>query len=103
MATTSKETARWNLSINKETDIAVRTFLARSGFKKGDLSAFVEEAVRWRVWDQTLQEARDGFGDLSPDDVASLADEAIASVRAEMVAEGAAAPYMAKRKSAKRK
>jgi hypothetical protein len=40
---------RWNIKISKDTDIAVRSFLARAGFKKGDLSKFVEEAVRWRV------------------------------------------------------
>lgn len=39
---------RWNLSISEETDRAVRTFLTRSGGKKGDLSRFVSEAVRRR-------------------------------------------------------
>ena len=29
---------RWNLSIQDETDRKVRVFLARTGFKKGDLS-----------------------------------------------------------------
>ena len=37
---------RWNLSIPEQTDRAVRTFLARTGDKKGDLSRFVDEAVR---------------------------------------------------------
>ena len=37
---------RWNLSIPEQTDRAVRTFLARTGGKKGDLSRFVDEAVR---------------------------------------------------------
>jgi len=80
MASPIKETTRWNLSIAKETDIAVRTFLAQTGFKKGDLSRFVEESVRWRVLDQTTQEARQGFADLSGEDAQTLADEALASV-----------------------
>jgi len=40
---------RWNLSIPDETDRLVRTHLARTGMKKGDLSAFVDEAVRSTV------------------------------------------------------
>jgi len=37
---------RWNLVIPEKTDRAVRTYLARTGGKKGDLSKFVDEAVR---------------------------------------------------------
>lgn len=37
---------RWHLSISEQTDRAVRSFLARTGGKKGDLSRFVDEAVR---------------------------------------------------------
>jgi len=39
---------RWNITIPEKTDRAVRTFLARTGGKKGDLSRFVDEAVRKR-------------------------------------------------------
>lgn len=88
MADPVRETTRWNLSISRDTDIAVRSFLARTGFKKGDLSNFVEEAVRWRVFDQTVQEARQGFSTLDEDEAATLLDEALQSVRAEMLAEG---------------
>ena len=40
---------RWNLSVSEETDRTVRMFLARNGGKKGDLSRFVDEAVRRRA------------------------------------------------------
>ena len=46
---------RWNLSIPDETDRTVRTYLARTGMKKGSLSAFVDEAVRSRVFELTVQ------------------------------------------------
>lgn len=46
--------ARWNLVISEDTNILVRSFLAQRGAKKGDLSAFVEEAVRLRVLELTL-------------------------------------------------
>ena len=45
--------SRWSLSISEETNLAVRTFLARKGGKKGDLSRFVDEAVRRRVLDRS--------------------------------------------------
>ena len=47
---------RWNLSIPEKTDQAIRTFLARTGGKKGDLSRFVDEAVRRRVLDFTVRD-----------------------------------------------
>lgn len=72
---------RWTVSVSRETDIAVRSFLAQRGMKKGDLSKFIEDAVKWRVLDQTMAEARAGFADLPPDDVETLVDEAVATVR----------------------
>ena len=79
---------RWNLVISEPTNIVVRSFLAQRGFKKGDLSSFVEEAVRWRVFDQTLAQARAGFDELEAPDAESLLDDALAQVRAEGLAAG---------------
>jgi hypothetical protein len=72
---------RWTVSVSKETDIAVRTFLAQRGMKKGDLSAFIEDAVKWRVLDQTMAEARSKFADLSEDEMTDLLNEAMSSAR----------------------
>ena len=72
---------RWTVSVSRDTDIAVRSFLAQRGMKKGDLSKFIEDAVKWRVLDQTMAEARAGFADLPPDDVEALVDEAVTAVR----------------------
>ncbi len=74
-------TARWTVSVSKETDISVRSFLAQRGMKKGDLSKFIEEAVKWRVFDQTLAEARNKFTDLSLEALDSIIDEAVAWAR----------------------
>jgi len=79
-----QDAVRWNIKISKDTDIAVRSFLARAGFKKGDLSKFVEEAVRWRVFDQTLGEIRPSFADLNSEQLQDLVDEAVNSVRSQM-------------------
>lgn len=69
--------------VSKDTDIALRSFLAQRGLKKGDLSRFVEEAVKWRVFNETLTEVREKFADLPPDELQAMIDEACASVRAE--------------------
>lgn len=72
---------RWTVSVSKETDISVRTFLAQRGMKKGDLSAFIEDAVKWRVLEQTMAEARSKFGDLSGDEMSGLLDDAVTAAR----------------------
>lgn len=77
---TSNKT-RWSVKISKETDIAVRGFLAQRGLKKGDISKFVEEAVRWRVLDQTVEEARARFSDMPKKKLQSLIGEATQSLR----------------------
>ena len=76
------DTTRWTVSVSKDTDIAVRSFLAQRGMKKGDLSKFIEEAVKWRVFDQTLAEARSKFADMPPEEAEALIDEAVAATRA---------------------
>lgn len=75
------DTTRWTVSVSKDTDIAVRSFLAQRGMKKGDLSKFIEEAVKWRVLDQTIAAARGRFADMQPEELEALVDEAVAAAR----------------------
>ena len=75
------DTTRWTVSVSRDTDIAVRSFLAQRGMKKGDLSKFIEDAVKWRVLEQTMAEARGGFSDLAPAAVEALVDEAVTATR----------------------
>jgi hypothetical protein len=72
---------RWTVSVSKDTDIAVRSFLAQRGMKKGDLSKFIEDAVKWRVLDQTMAEARSKFDDMAPESLDALIDEAVTTTR----------------------
>jgi hypothetical protein len=74
-------TTCWTVSVSKDTDIVVRSFLAQRGLKKGDLSKFIEEAVRCGVFDQTLAEVRGKFADMPPDELETLIDEAVAAAR----------------------
>ena len=40
---------RWSLKVSRETDEALREHLGRSGARKGDMSKYVQEAVRARL------------------------------------------------------
>lgn len=77
------DTVRWSLVISRETDVALRTYLAQRGLRKGDLSKFVEEAVRWRVLDRTVTEVKSRNADVPPEEIEAAIEEALASVRAE--------------------
>jgi len=78
------EAVRWTIKVSQETDLALRGFLGAQGMKKGDLSKFVEDAVRWRMLDRTVQVAKDRTQDVSPDLLEAMIDEATREVRAEM-------------------
>lgn len=73
---------RWTVKVSKETDIAVRSYLAEHGGKKGDLSRFIERAVREEVLRATVRDIQDRNADLPGDEVQALIDEACA-VRSE--------------------
>src|ERR1035441_6499260 len=77
------ETTRLTITWSREADHALRTFLGSQGMKKGDLSKFIEEAVRWRIFHQTVREARKAFADVSPDELQKMIDEAVEHVRAK--------------------
>ena len=73
---------RWNLSIPEKTDQAIRTFLARTGGKKGDLSRFVDEAVRRRVLDLTVHGIKDRNARYDQQKILDLIDEEVDAARA---------------------
>lgn len=74
---------RWNLVIPERTDRAVRTYLARTGGKKGDLSRFVDEAVRRRVLDLTVREVKDHNARYDQQEILDLIDEEVDAARAD--------------------
>ncbi|HEY8289039.1 MAG TPA: ribbon-helix-helix domain-containing protein [Acetobacteraceae bacterium] len=74
------DTTRWTVSVTRETDTAVRCFLAQRGLKEGDLSKLVEEAVRWRALKQTITEIRGNFADLPTEELQMLVGEVVPAV-----------------------
>jgi hypothetical protein len=75
---------RWNLSIPEETDRAVRSYLARKGLKKGDLSEFVNDAVRREVFDRVVRDIKERNADADPVELMELIDEAVEWARADL-------------------
>ena len=82
-----EDSIRWTIKVSKRTDISLRSYLAQHGMKKGDLSKFVEEAVRWRVLDKTVAEVRERNANVPEGEIEAAIDEALAAVRADMKAE----------------
>jgi len=76
-------TTRLTITWSKEADHALRSFLGAQGMKKGDISKFIEEAVRWRIFHQTVRQARQAFAGVSPDKLQKMIDESTEDVRAK--------------------
>lgn len=79
----NQDSARWTVTVAKETDAALRAFLGAQGMRKGDLSKFIEDAVRWRMLDRTVQDVRARNADRTADELQAMIDEACADVRAK--------------------
>ncbi|MHB1174827.1 MAG: ribbon-helix-helix domain-containing protein [Sulfuriferula sp.] len=82
-----EDSIRWTIKVSKGTDISLRSYLAQHGMKKGDLSKFVEEAVRWRVLNKSVAEVRERNASVTEGEIEAAIDEALAAVRADMKAE----------------
>lgn len=64
--TQSATPVRWSLKVSTETDVDLRTYLAQHGMRKGDLSKFVEEAVRRDILLRTMNDVASQNAAASP-------------------------------------
>lgn len=72
------QTIRWNIAVSQDTDQALRMFLAnQGGGRKGDLSRFVEEAVRAHILELTVEQAKAANAEISEKDLSAIVEEAI--------------------------
>ena len=78
-----EEAVRWNIKVSKEIDLTLRTYLGARGMKKGDLSKFIEDAVRWRIFNRTVQEIKSRNAAVDPDERQAIIDGAVREARAE--------------------
>ena len=76
-----EDSVRWSITVSRETDIALRSYLTQQGVKRAGFSKFVEEAVRWRVLDATVQKIRERSKDVPEEEIQTAIDEAVATVR----------------------
>ena len=72
---------RWNLSIPEETDRAVRTFLSRNRGKMGDLSQFVNDAVRRRLMELTVSNIKNRNARYDQSEILAIVDEEVDAAR----------------------
>ena len=71
-------TVRWNLAVSADTDQSVRMFLAsQGGGRKGDLSRFIEQAVRVYLFEQAVGQAKDATDGMSESDLSGLIEDAV--------------------------
>ena len=70
-------------SWSKDTDLALRTHLGSQGLKKGAISKFVEDAVKWRLFNQTVDEVREALAGVPAGELDEMINDAVKSVRKE--------------------
>lgn len=69
---------RWNIAVSPDTDQSLRMFLAsQGGGRKGDLSRFIEEAVRAHILELTAEQVKTANAAVSEEDLTAMVDEAV--------------------------
>ena len=69
---------RWNIAVSQDTDQSVRMLLAsQGGGRKGDLSRFIEAAVRAHILELSAARAKAANIDVNEDDLSSMVTEAV--------------------------
>jgi hypothetical protein len=79
-----EEAVRWSIKVSRETDLTLRTYLGARGMKKGDLSKFIEEAVRWRILSRAVRDIKARNANADVNELQSTIDEAVREARAEL-------------------
>ena len=72
---------RLTISWSKDTDLALRSHLGSQGLKKGSLSQFIEDAVKWRLFNETVGEVRKAFAGIPVHEIEGMIEEGVTSVR----------------------
>jgi hypothetical protein len=79
---------RWkengSIKVSRETDLTLRTYLGARGMKKGDLSKFIEEAVRWRILSRTVRDIKARNANANGNELQAIIDGAVREARAEL-------------------
>ena len=69
---------RWNIAVPPDMDQSVRMYIAaQGGGRKGDLSKFIEDAVRAHLLTRAVEQAKAATAGMSELEVTDLVDEAV--------------------------
>ncbi len=69
---------RWNIAVSSDTDQSVRMFLAsQGGGRKGDLSRFIEVAVRTYIFERAAEQAKAANANVNEADLTAIVAEAV--------------------------
>jgi hypothetical protein len=72
------DSVRWNIAVSPATDQSVRMFIAaQCGAREGDLSRFIEEAVRTYLLQKTVEQAKSAANGMGESELNALIDEAV--------------------------
>ena len=69
---------RWSVVVPEDTDRALRSYLARTGGRKGDLSRFVDNAVLARLFELTAEDVKERNRAQPQDEIIEAIEEALA-------------------------
>ena len=73
---------RWNVAVSQDTDTSVRMLLAsQGGGRKGDLSRFIEAAVRAHILELSAAQAKAANIEVDEADLSSMVAEAVSWAR----------------------
>lgn len=68
----------WNVAVSPDTDQSLRMFLAsQGGGRKGDLSRFIEEAVRAHILELTAEHVKAVNAGVSEGELTTIVEEAV--------------------------
>lgn len=71
-------TIRWNIAVSADTDQSLRLYLASQGRgRKGDLSRFIEEAVRAHILELTAEQAKAANANMDESDLTAIVRESL--------------------------
>ena len=67
---------RWNVAVSPDNDQSLRMFLAsQGGGRKGDLSRFIEEAVRAHILELTAEQVKKANIGVSDGEMSAIVEE----------------------------
>ena len=70
---------RWSVVVPEETDRALRSYLAKKGGKKGDISRFVDDAVQTRLFELMVGDVKKRSRAYSQKEILMAIEEALDS------------------------